>query len=142
MILGVNLSCNGSHLPSQYGSNPSVGSQPMLILLRRPLHEDDDDTFMTSQEKRNLEKMFSKINQENNIKKGNTTNDEYFNSVSPEIDANVFNETSEGPISYVNLKLSEIFNEIINEELFNEINKDIVYLQILRTPPRKQKKER
>ena len=36
------------------------------------LHEDDDDTFMTSQEKMNLENAFIKINQENNIKKGNT----------------------------------------------------------------------
>ena len=36
LILGVNLSCNGSHLPLQYGSNPSEGTQTMLIL-RRPL---------------------------------------------------------------------------------------------------------
>ena len=34
LILGVNLSCNRSHLPSQYGSNPSRGTQTMLILLR------------------------------------------------------------------------------------------------------------
>ena len=34
LILGVNLSCNGSHLLSQYGSNPSGGTQTMLILLR------------------------------------------------------------------------------------------------------------
>ena len=34
--------------------------------------------------------------------------------------------TSEGPISNVNLRLSEIFNGILNEELLNEINKDIV----------------
>ena len=33
-ILKVNLSCNGSHLPSKYGSNPSGGTQAMLILLR------------------------------------------------------------------------------------------------------------
>ena len=31
---GVNSSCSGSHLPSQYGSNPSGGTQTMLILLR------------------------------------------------------------------------------------------------------------
>ena len=37
------------------------------------LHEDDDDTFMTTQEKMNLENAFIKINQENNIKKGNTS---------------------------------------------------------------------
>ena len=30
----MNLSCNGSHLPSQYGSNPSGGTQTMLNLLR------------------------------------------------------------------------------------------------------------
>ena len=35
----------------------------------RNLHEDDDDTFMTSQEKMNFENAFIKINQENNIKK-------------------------------------------------------------------------
>ena len=37
----------------------------------RNLHEDDDDTFMTSQEKMNLENACIKINQENNIKTGN-----------------------------------------------------------------------
>ena len=31
LILGVNFSCSGSHLPSQYGSNPSRGTQTMLI---------------------------------------------------------------------------------------------------------------
>ena len=40
----------------------------------RNLHQDDDDTFMTSQEKMNLENAFIKINQENNIKTGNTLN--------------------------------------------------------------------
>ena len=34
LILGVNSSCNGSHLPSKYGSNPGGGTQTMLILLR------------------------------------------------------------------------------------------------------------
>ena len=37
----------------------------------RNLHQDDDDTFMTSQEKMNLENACIKINQENNIKTGN-----------------------------------------------------------------------
>ena len=32
LILAVNSSCSGSHLPSQYGSNPSEGTQTMLIL--------------------------------------------------------------------------------------------------------------
>ena len=34
LILGVNSSCSGIHLPSQYGSNPNGGTQTMLILLR------------------------------------------------------------------------------------------------------------
>ena len=34
LILDVNSSCSGSHLPSQYGSNPSGSTQTMLILLR------------------------------------------------------------------------------------------------------------
>ena len=34
LILGLNLSCNGSHLPLQYGSIPNGGTQTMLILLR------------------------------------------------------------------------------------------------------------
>ena len=34
LILGVNSSCSGNHLPSQYGSNPRGGTQTMLILLR------------------------------------------------------------------------------------------------------------
>ena len=39
----------------------------------RNLHEDDDYTFMTSQGKMNLEKIFMKINQGNNIRKGNNS---------------------------------------------------------------------
>ena len=81
---------------------------------------------MTSQEKMNLENAFIKINQENNIKKVITAKNKYFNSVFTEDDANYFSETSEGPIPNVNLRLSEIFNGILNEELLNEINKDIV----------------
>ena len=50
----------------------------------------------------------------------------YFNSVFTEDDANDFSETSKGPIFNVNLRLLQIFNGILNEELFNEINKDIV----------------
>ena len=38
LILGVNLSCNGSLLPSKYGSNPSGSTQTMFILLP-PLQE-------------------------------------------------------------------------------------------------------
>ena len=38
LILGVNLSCNGSHSPSQYKSNSSGVTQTMLILLR-PLNK-------------------------------------------------------------------------------------------------------
>ena len=34
LILRVNLSCDGNHLPSQYGPNLSGGAQTMLILLR------------------------------------------------------------------------------------------------------------
>ena len=34
LILGVHSSRSGSHLPSQYGSNPSGNTQTMLILLR------------------------------------------------------------------------------------------------------------
>ena len=45
--------------------NPTINEERS-----RNLHEDDDDTFMTSQEKTNLENTFMKINEENNIKKG------------------------------------------------------------------------
>ena len=38
LMFWVNLSCNGSHLPSQYRSNPSGVTQTMLILLR-PLNK-------------------------------------------------------------------------------------------------------
>ena len=64
------------------------------------LHEDDDDTFMKSQEKMNFEKNFIKINQENNFKKGNTSKNKSFNSVHAENDANKFSESSEGPIQF------------------------------------------
>ena len=47
----------------------------------RNLHEDDDDTFMTSQEKMKIENAVIKINQENNIKRENTSKNKYFNSV-------------------------------------------------------------
>ena len=86
------------------------------------LYKNDDDTFMTSQEKMNLEKTFIKINQENNIKKVNNSKNKYFNSLFAEDEANEFRKTSEGPISNVNFRLSEIFNRIVNEELFYEIN--------------------
>ena len=42
-------------------------------LQSRNLHEDDDDTFLTSQEIAYLQKTFIKVNQENNIKKGNNS---------------------------------------------------------------------
>ena len=47
----------------------------------RNLHEDDDDTFMTSQEKMNLEKTVVKINQKNNIKNENNSKSKYSNSI-------------------------------------------------------------
>ena len=47
--------------------NPIINEEKL-----KNLHEDDDDTFMISLEKMNLENAFIKINQENNIKKGNT----------------------------------------------------------------------
>ena len=74
-------------------------------------HEDNDDTFMTSQEKMYLAKTFIKINQENDIKEGNTSKNKYFNSVFAEDDANDFTEASEGSISNINSRLSEIFNK-------------------------------
>ena len=60
------------------------------------------------------------------IKKGNTSKNKYFNSVFAQDDANEFSEASEGPITNVISRLSEIFNKIGNEEVFNEINKDKV----------------
>ena len=68
------------------------------------LHEDDDDTFMTSQEKMNLENAFIKINKKYNIKKGNTSRNKYFNSVFAEDDANDFSKTSDGPETFRLLK--------------------------------------
>ena len=100
--------------------NPTINEEKS-----KNLHE-DDDTFMTSQEIMNLENAVIKINQENNIKKGNTSKNKHFNSVFAEDDANDFSETSEGPIFDVNLRLSHIFNGILNEKLLTEINKDIV----------------
>ena len=54
--------------------NPIVNEEKL-----RNLHEDDDDTFMPSQEQMNLDKTFIKINQENNIKKRNNSKRKYFN---------------------------------------------------------------
>ena len=54
--------------------NPIVNEQKS-----RNLHE--DDTFMTSQKKLNLQKTFIKIKEENNIKKGNNSKSKYFNSI-------------------------------------------------------------
>ena len=69
----------------------------------RNLHE-DDDTFMTSQEKGNLEKTFSKINQGNNIKKGNNSKSKYFNSIFAQDDTDDLSESSQDPILNINPK--------------------------------------
>ena len=53
LILGVNSSFSGSHLPSQNGSNPSGGTQTMLILLR-PFTKNLDEHFIN-----NLNKNFT-----------------------------------------------------------------------------------
>ena len=58
----------------------AVSRNPIVHEVKsRNLHE--DDTFMTSQEKMNLEKTFIKINHENNIKQGNNSKSKYFNSL-------------------------------------------------------------
>ena len=87
----------------------------------RNLHEDDDDTFMTSQEKMNLENTFIKNNEENNNKKGNNSKREYFNSIFTQDDINDFTESSQDPILNINPKFLETFNVSPNEELFNKI---------------------
>ena len=83
------------------------------------LHEDDDVTFMTSQEKINLENTFIKINEENNIKKGNNSKREYFNSIFAQDDINDFSESSQDPILNINPKFLGTFNVSPYEELFN-----------------------
>ena len=64
----------------------------------RNLHEVDDDTFMTTEEKMNLENTFIKNNEENNIKKGNNSKREYFNSIFTQDDVFDFCESSQDPI--------------------------------------------
>ena len=54
----------------------------------RNVQGDNDDTFMTSQEKMNLENTFIKNNEKNNIKKGNNSKREYFNSIFTQDDIN------------------------------------------------------
>ena len=65
-------------------------------------YEDDDDTFMTSQEKANFEKIFIKIYQENNIKKGNNSKSDYFNSIFTQDDTDDPSESSQNPILNIN----------------------------------------
>ena len=80
--------------------NPIVNEQ-----ILRNLHEDDDDTFMTSQEKMNLEKTSIKIKEKNNIKKGNNSKSEYFNSTFTQDDTDDFSESSQDPILNIKFKL-------------------------------------
>ena len=104
----------------------------------RNLHEDDDDTFMTSQEKMNLENTFTVNNEANNIKKGNNSKREYFNSIFTQDDINDFSESSQDPILNINPKFFETFNVPPNEELFNNIcNNFMKYTSLLKLLPLK-----
>ena len=53
----------------------------------------------------NLEKTFIKINQENNIKNGNTSNSKskYFNSIFTQDDTNIISESSQDSISNIKI---------------------------------------
>ena len=99
----------------------------------RHLHEDDNDTFMTSQEKMNVEKTFMKFNQGNNIKKGNNSKSKYFNSIFTQDNTDDFLEPSQDPILNINPKFSETSNVSPNEELFNDIFKNFLkYTSLLK----------
>ena len=70
---------------------------------------------MTSQGKRNLEKTSIKIREENNIKKGNNSKSEYFNSIFTQDDTDNFSESSQDPILNINPKFSETSDVSPNE---------------------------
>ena len=91
-----------------FSRNPIVNEEKSRNLL-----EDDDDTFMISQEKVNLEETFMNIKQENNIKKGNNSKSEYFNSIFTQDDTDDLSESSQDPILNINPKFSETFNHFI-----------------------------
>ena len=55
----------------------------------------------------NLEKTCMKINQENNIKKGNNSKSKYFNSVFTQGDIDNFTKSSQDPILNIDPKFSE-----------------------------------
>ena len=76
---------------------------------------------MTSQEEMNLEKTFIKINQGNNIKKGNNSKRKYFNWVFTQDGTDDFMESSQDPTLNINPKFPETSNVSSNEELFNDI---------------------
>ena len=85
--------------PDSLSSNPISNEEKP-----RNLYEDDDDTFMISQEKANLEKTFIKVNQENNIEKGNNSKSDYFNSIFTQDDTDDLSESLQDPILNINIK--------------------------------------
>ena len=99
----------------------------------RNLHEDDDNAFMTSQGKAIIEKTFIKVNQENNIKKGNNSKSDYFNSIFTQDDTDDLSESSKDTILNINPKFPETSNVSPNAELFNHIcNNFLKYTSLLK----------
>ena len=88
---------------------------------------------MISQEKMNFDKTFIKINQGNNIKKGNKSKSKYCNSIFTQDDTDDLSESSQDPKLNINPMFSETSNVSSNEELFNDIcNNFLKYTSLLK----------
>ena len=79
-------------------------SRNPIVSIEKSRNLYEDDTFMTSREKINLENILSKINQGNNIKEEVTSKSKYFNSIFTQDDTNNFSESSQDPILNINFK--------------------------------------
>ena len=90
------------------------------------LQVDENDTFMTSQEKMFSQKTFTRNKQENSK---NEVRPSKRRNLNPEIvpdDVDRFSEISEAQILNIDSKFPEYFQEYLSEDSFSEIGKNIL----------------
>ena len=90
------------------------------------LQVDDNDTFMTFQEKMFVKKTFTGNKQENSKNKEIHFKQRKLNPVIVPDDVDNFSEISEAQILNIDSKIPEFFQEFLSEESFSEIGKNIL----------------
>ena len=90
------------------------------------LQADDNDTFMTSQDKMFSKKTFTRNKQENSKNEVRPSKRRNLNPGIEPDDVDRFSEISEAQILNIDSKIPEYFQEFLSEELFSEIGKNIL----------------